>query len=131
MKTYLDLEEASEKYGLDPGHLQRLARDGQIRTGQYGDKLLLLEDDVANEAARMIDKNEFAHLENEVIGAGEAARKYGFTLGSLLRWAARGYIRIEGREGRQVLLNEADVAYAHRMAKMKKLKRGQSLFPKS
>jgi hypothetical protein len=129
MKTYLDLDEASEKYELDPDHLRELAREGQIRTGQYGDKLLLLEDDVANEAARMIDKAEFAHLEGEVIGAGEAARKYGFSMTSILQWAAKGHLRIEGHDGPKVLLNEADVAYAHKLAKVKKLKRGQKLFP--
>jgi len=130
MKTYLDLKEASAKYELDPDHLQQLAGEGQIRTGQYGDKLLLLEDDVANEAARMIDKAEFAHLEGEVIGAGEAARKYQLSRASLLQWAARGYIRIEEHKGQQVLLNEADVAYTKKLAKTKKLKRGQGLFPK-
>lgn len=84
MKTYLDYQEAAEKYDLEQGLLEQLVQERQIRIGRYKETLLLLEDDVANEAAKRIDKREFAYLEKETIGAGEAARKYNLSMTSLL-----------------------------------------------
>lgn len=130
MKIYLDVQQAADRYNLDPDLLQRLAEEGKIRAGLFEGKLLLLEDDVANEVAKRVDKAEFAHLDSQRISVREATKKYGLPTTSLLQWAAKGHIRIEGREGRKVFLNEADVAYAHRLAEIKKPRRGQTLFPR-
>lgn len=119
-------------YGLDETELNRLIADGKLDTHvcetEGGELIVLADSDLRDLAAERIDKGQFAHLVGVKIGAGEAARKYNFSLSSLLKWAAQGHIMILNRDRQTVYLDEADVAYARKRADVKELKPGRSLF---
>lgn len=130
LEEFITLEQAAEKYNLDKALLTELAEKGKIRGGKLDGTLVLVEGDV-RKLATVISRDKVAHLENQRIRLGEAARKYKIDRRNLWRWAQQGYIRKVKGEGKRALwLNEADVAYTRLLIDSFGLKRGKALFAK-
>ena len=128
---WIALEDAARQYGLSEALLERLAKDGVIRSGILEDELHLAAEDVEPVAGRLSQDN-FRKLEGTPIELAKAVEQYGIPFRSLLTWARRGYIRtIKSPRRRPVLLNEADVAYTKTLAEIRGVTKGKALFPSS
>jgi hypothetical protein len=111
--TYLPLSQAARKYNISENVLTRMIQDGRIDAAQLPSGELLVSDDGLNQTKtkeQIIDK-KFAALRGQTIGIAEAARKYGISHPTIIRWTRLGYIRKVGQEGQKILLDAADVAY--------------------
>jgi hypothetical protein len=129
MKIYKTLQDAAEKYNIEPERLQELVDQGDVRSGMLGDELIVLEDDVRTYVAeRDVTREQFKHLEGVEIGINQAAIKYRFTGVTISDWVKRGKIRLIRQRGNRKLINEADVAYARALADIKGLRSGRPLF---
>jgi hypothetical protein len=129
MKIYKTLQDAAEKYNIEPERLQELVDQGEVRSGMLGDELIVLEDDVRTYVAeRDVTREQFKHLEGVEIGINQAAIKYRFTGVTIADWVKRGKIRLIRQQGNRKLINEADVAYARALADIKGLRSGRPLF---
>lgn len=129
MKIYKTLQDAAEKYNIEPERLQELVDQGEVRSGMLGDELIVLEDDVRTcVAERDVTREQFKHLEGVEIGVNQAAIKYRFTGVTISDWVKRGKIRLIRQQGNRKLINEADVAYARALADIKGIRSGRPLF---
>ena len=129
MKIYKTLQDAAEKYNIEPERLQELVDQGEVRSGILGDELIVLEDDVRTYVAeRDVTREQFKHLEGVEIGVNQAAIKYRFTGVTISDWVKRGKIRLIRQQGNRKLINEADVAYARALADIKGMRSGRPLF---
>jgi hypothetical protein len=123
MKTYLTEKMIIERYGISPDELNG------VEKGSLNGTIIFLEDDIKDYLANRIDREQFHSLEDTPILLSDAARKYGFHIGSLARWVEQGHIRIISTEGNyRIFLNEADVAYARALADARGVRSGRPLF---
>lgn len=125
LPTFLPLPEAARKYGLDEARIRALVDSGTIKAAMVGDTVVVQESEVQNSGKplRKEDLPEWkkhAHLHGNEIGVGEGSRKYDIPVSTLHRWALKNIVKIIGREGQKVLLDEADVAYAAEVYKKRK-----------
>jgi len=135
LDTYLTLQEATQRYKLDPQLLTRLVRDGRIRGGRFDGTFVLLEKDTRQVAEQQATKEDLrkrvAHLEGQAISINGAARKYGLHPPNISRWTKAGYIRVlspaKGR-GHKLLIDESDIAYAKELANAQQMTRGKTIF---
>lgn len=128
---WVALKDAAQQYALSEALLERLAKDGVIRSGVLEDELHLALEDIEPVAHRL-NRANFRELEGRAIELSRAVEQYGFPFQSLLDWTKRGYIqRIKSSRRRPILLNEADVAYAKTLADIRGTTRGKALFPTS
>lgn len=107
MDTYLPISEAARKVHVSIENLNALAQLGKIKAIMAHGEILLLESDVMSQQPR----ENFAHLEGQPIGIGEAARKYGVTQPTVSNWKNRGYLRVIRQVGQKIFVDESDVAY--------------------
>jgi predicted site-specific integrase-resolvase len=106
MDNYILISEATKILNVSANELDKLARGGKIKTVLLHDEILLRKSDIM----AMQPKENFAALEGNPIGIGEASRKYKIAQPTISRWVQKGYITIIEQEGQKVLINEADVA---------------------
>ena len=110
---YIPIDEAADKYSLPLKELEIAAKSGKIRAIRVGNDVLVREMDLKPVAQNkiVINKKDFDHLSGKAISISDASRKYGLPTSTLSRWSQKGYIKRLGKEGKKVLLDEADVAY--------------------
>lgn len=108
LPRYIPLAEAAKRYGIAEQTLREAVDSGTIRAVQLGEEVAVREGDVEK---IIIKKSSFDHLRGKPISLSAASRKYAIPQQTLSRWAKAGYISKLGREGRKVLVDEADVAY--------------------
>ncbi len=112
LPRYLPLSEASRRYGISEEVLKRAIQSGTIEAIYLDEEVAVAEGDVEK---IVIHEKEFDHLRGRPISISEASRRYKVPVSTISRWAQVGYIKRLGREGRKVLLDEADVAYCARV----------------
>lgn len=127
---WISMQEAVEQFSLSEELLERLAKDGVIRSGILEGKLHLVFEDIQPIAARL-NRANFHGLEGHAIELGDASTRYQLSRRSLLNWAKRGHIRVLRAGRRPLLLNEADVAYTKELANIRGITEGKALFPTS
>lgn len=127
---WVALKDAARQYALDEALLERLAKDGVVRSGILEDELHLAVEDIEPVFARL-NRANFQSMEGQPIELARASEQYGFSLQVLRRWAKRGCIRMIKATRRPILLNEADVAYARALAEVRGISKGKALFPSS
>ncbi len=127
---WVPLKDAARQYALSEALLERLAKDGIIRSGILEDELHLAVEDLEPIAERLSRAN-FRGLEGQPIELTAASQRYDLPFRSLLNWAKRGHIRIIRSGRRPMLLNEADVAYTRELARIRGITGGKALFPSS
>ncbi|MCQ3976158.1 MAG: hypothetical protein DPW09_22245 [Anaerolineae bacterium] len=119
--TYLSIEEATRKYGVEKKVLTQLIEAGMIETRETPTGEMLVVADKNGNGHKPQTKEEiiaakFAHLREQPISASEASRKYskihGVPISNQLfsRWGQLGHITVLER-GYRLQLDEADVAY--------------------
>ena len=116
LPSYISLNEAGERLGLNPIRLQDLILAGTLNAARIKGETVVDEEKV-EEIATQPKKEDleeyklFAYLAVEKIWLSEAARKYGISTGTLTRWKQAGHIESINSDGYRVYLNEQDVAY--------------------
>jgi hypothetical protein len=119
--TYLTLEEAARKYDVAEKVLTQLIAAGMIETHETptGDVFVVAdknENGQEPQTKEEIIAAKFAHLQEQLISASEASRKYGRLHGipiahqTFSRWAKAGVINAKF-DGYRLQMREADVAY--------------------
>lgn len=133
LETYITLQEASQRYNLDPELLTTWLTRGRLQGGRLNGTFVLLEDDARRMAERATKKQlreKVRHLEGVPIGIREASRKYSLNSGTISRWAKLGYVRVltSGVRGQKTLVDESDVAYANELVRMQQSGQGKEVF---
>ncbi len=114
MDTYLTISEAVNMLQVSAEVLNKLVQSGRIRTVTTSAGYLVNQSDVTVTLplTERPEYKEFMHLAGIAISMSEAARRYDVTHSNISRWARDGMIERLGINGRQVLVDEAQVATA-------------------
>jgi len=126
----ITLAEAARRYNVPEGVLEKFVEEGRVRRGASDGTVLLVEQDV-QDLARRVSRNRFAHLKGNPIRVRQAERKYGISGKTLSRWAREGRITVLRRANQLVELDEADVAYAHLLARTLGMRQGRGVLPET
>ena len=116
LPSYISLNEAGERLGLNPIRLQDLILAGTLNAARIKGETVVDEEKVEEIVSKpkkedLEEYKQFAHLAGEKIWGREAERKYGVSTSVISRWARLGYIARLDSDGYRVYLNEQDVAY--------------------
>lgn len=126
MQTYIPVDRAAARYGLDRKTLIHSAISGTIDAIEIADNgnggIAVAEDDVRTIAIGRDDT-----LRGKGIRVTKAAEKYEISHQSLNNWAEYGYIRVIEQGPKLLILDEADVKQAAAIFKRAKKKTGSSL----
>ena len=129
---YIPLAEALRRFRISEEALKEAISSGRIRTATIGEEVAVAEQDVKELAEGqevvVVRREDFEHLRGNKLGISEAARKYGLQQRTVSNWVRRGIIRKVGQQGQKVLIDEADIAYAARVYKLKGGSQGKRIF---
>jgi hypothetical protein len=112
--VYIPLEDAAKKYGYTLTDLKRLAQSGKIKAVQLPDGDMIVSENSVKGKRKKEDLPEYKkHLDLKGTGFGlrESAEKHGIPRSTLQGWVSKKIVAIIGREGRKILLDQADVSY--------------------
>lgn len=121
--TFVSISEAASRTGATPAQIQHLADAGKIRAARVSSGILVAMEDLK----RVVDREDFSHLDGVAIHISEAARKYKLQQGSISGWRRAGHIRTIGRDKNRILIDEGDVAYIRAVIDAVGLRPGQPL----
>ena len=132
LPQYIPLAEALRRFRISEEALKEAISSGRIRTATIGEEVAVAEQDVRELAKGqevvVVRREDFEHLRGNRLGIAEAARKYGMSQPTLSRWVRKGYIKKIGQEGQKILVDEADVAYAVTIYRLKGGRQGMRIF---
>ncbi|OQY29036.1 MAG: hypothetical protein B6243_11555 [Anaerolineaceae bacterium 4572_5.2] len=116
LPSYISLNEAGKRLGLNSVRLQDLIRTGTLNAARIKGETVVDEEKVNEIVSKpkkedLEEYKQFAHLAGEKIWTSEAARKYDIHQQTLSRWVQAGYIQKIDSDGYKNYLNEQDVAY--------------------
>ena len=116
LPSYISLNEAGKRLGLNPIRLQDLILTGTLNAARIKGETVVDEEKVDEIVSKpkkedLEEYKQFARLAGEKISVSDAARKYGVSHGTLSRWAKAKYIERLSEDGYRTYLNEQDVAY--------------------
>jgi len=116
LPSYISLNEAGRRLGLNSVHLQDLIRTGTLKAIRMKGETIVDEEKVDEIVSKpkkedLEEYKQFAHLAGEKIWTSEAARKYDIHHQTLSRWVRAGYIEKLDSDGYKTYLNKQDVAY--------------------
>ena len=116
LPSYISLNEAGKRLGLNSMRLQDLIRTGTLKAIRMKGETIVDEKKVEEIATKpkkedLEEYKQFAHLAGVSIWTSEAARKYGIRHPTLSRWTQAGYIEKVDSDGYKTYLKEQDVAY--------------------
>lgn len=114
MDTYLTISEASKITHLSTDVLNKLALSGKIRTVNTPSEILVHQEDIVTTLPLRdrAEYAEFAHLAGVKVSMSEAGRRYNVDQKTISRWVKKGMIDHLGELGRQVFIDEAQIATA-------------------
>ena len=131
---YIPLAEALRRFRISEEALKEAISSGRIRTATIGEEVAVAEQDVRELAKGqevvVVRREDFEHLRGNRLGISEAARKYGLRQPTLSHWVRRGIVNVLGRDGNKILVDEADVAYAATVYRLKGGRQGMRIFDK-
>ncbi len=134
LPRYIPLAEALRRFRISEEVLKEAISSGKIRVAHIGEEVTVAEQDVRELAKGqevvVVRREDFEHLRGNKLGIAEAARKYGIGHPTLSRWVRRGYIQKVGQVGQKILIDEADVAYAVTIYRLKRGRKGMRIFDK-
>ncbi len=117
LPTYISLTEASNLTGLSMRALREHITAGVVKAIMIHGELAVSKQSALQVARADVPKEDlpeykqFRRLKGKSISITGAEQKYGISTQTISRWVQNGYIGQLGREGRKVLVDEADVAY--------------------
>ena len=112
MDNYIPISDAAIVLRTSEQVLKELAQNGIIRTVMLSGAVLVNDNDVRAQIP-LRERPEyaaFAHLAGQTISMSEAFRRYGVSHSTISRWVKRGVLQAIQRLGREVLIDEAEVA---------------------
>jgi predicted site-specific integrase-resolvase len=110
LTTYLPLQEAADRYQVNPQTLHHAIRAGTVRAIQNSQgEVLVAGEDVG---VMQIEPEVDPDLQGKPIRAAVASAKYNISDVNLSRWAEAGYIRVLERGPKLLVLDEAEVKRA-------------------
>lgn len=114
MDTYLTIFEAAQITHVSQDVLNKLVLLGRIRTVNTPTQILVNQADIVTTLPirERPEYAQFAHLAGIKISMSEAARRYNVKQQTISRWVRDGMIERLGVDGRQVLVDEAQMATA-------------------
>jgi predicted site-specific integrase-resolvase len=130
MDTYLTISEAVAITHVSAEVLNKLVLSGKIRTVNTPSTILINQADIVT-TLPLHDRPEFAefsHLAGVKISMSEASRRYGIVHQNISRWVKNGMIERLGILGKQVLIDEAQVATAAKIYNSQGGKQGAWVF---
>ncbi len=134
LPQYIPLAEALRRFRISEEALKEAISSGRIRTATIGEEVAVAEQDVRELAKGqevvVVRREDFEHLRGNRLGISEAARKYGLRQPTLSHWVRRGIVNVLGRDGNKILVDEADVAYAATVYRLKGGRQGMRIFDK-
>ena len=134
LPRYIPLAEALRRYKVSEEVLKEAIVSGKIRVAYIDEEVTVAEQDVRELAKGqevvVVRREDFEHLRGNKLGIAEAARKYGISQPTLSRWVQKGYVKRVGQSGQKILIDEADVAYATTIYKLKGGRQGMRIFDK-
>lgn len=122
----ISIEDASKKYDIPAGVLEKLIEEHMVRVRNNGDRMLV-EEDVA--ALQHLSRRKFRHLENQGITLSDAEKRYGIPHSTISRWAQKKKIRTVDRVGKYLYVDESDIAYAKRLSEILGMKQRRGVLP--
>ena len=125
LPSYISLNEAGRRLGLNPVRLQDLIRVGTLKAARIKGETVVDEekvDEIATQPKKedLKEYKQFVHLKGEQISISDAARKYDVPLTTLSGWAKKRNLITRTSDGYRVFLNEQDVAYCVSVYKKRK-----------
>ena len=125
LPSYISLNEAGRRLGLNSIRLQDLILAGTLNAAKIKGETVVDEDKVEKIAAQpkkedLEEYKQFAHLAGEKIWLREATRKYDIPHPTLSRWVQLGHIKRVDSDGYRVYLSEQDMAYCAEIYKERK-----------
>jgi predicted site-specific integrase-resolvase len=114
--TFLTLSEAARFMQVSEEALKQLASSGSIRSIMLATTgaILVNAKDLRSQGGLkdQPEYSQFAGLAGQAVSLSEAGRRYGVLQSTISRWVRDGLIERLGQDGRQVLIDEAQVATA-------------------
>ncbi|RLC76464.1 MAG: hypothetical protein DRI61_13240 [Chloroflexi bacterium] len=130
MERVITLRDAWERYDLHPYLAVALIRASRMWAVRYGG-LVLVRDEDAREWGEKLDVKRFEHLRGKPIKAYHVEKKYGIPHHTLTGWARSGKITTVGNHHWNVMVDEAEAAFAAHFLKLLDVgPRGKRLLPK-
>ncbi len=136
---YITISEAAQRIGTTKAKLNKWLSDDankyQVDAVQLSDGKIVVAESVISKLRPLLGKKEnlalyqsFDHFEDNPISMSAAARKYSISQPTISRWTKRGYIKRLNKTGREVLINEQDVAYCVAVYEEQNGGRGRQVF---
>jgi predicted site-specific integrase-resolvase len=123
--TYLPLQEAAERYGVDSETLLQAIEEGTVRAAKTPEgEVLVAGEDIG---VMSIEVQVDADLRGKPIRVTEAAAKYDIEHANLSNWAKYGYIHVFEQAPKVLLLDEGDVKLAVEIFKRARRETGSSI----
>ncbi len=134
LPRYIPLAEALRRFRISEEALKEAVESGKIRVAHIGEEVTVAEQDVRELAKGqevvVVRREDFEHLRGNKLGIAEAARKYGLQHRTVSNWVRKGIVRKLGQVGQKVLIDEADIAFAAYIYKLKGGRQGMRIFDK-
>ncbi len=132
LPTYIPLDEAVRRYRIDREALTQMVESGKIRAVRIDGRIAMDEKSLEAVEQREILWRQVAHLDQVPITLYQARVKYHVGSVTLYNWIKDGIVRVlqqtyKGRK-RVTLVNEADIAYAAKVAQVRNVRRGRRTF---
>ena len=126
LPKFVPLEEAANRYNVDPQVLDQAMEDGTVRAVRVGESLLVDDHDVA---IITVQTQEICQNEDELISINEAAKRLRVPAGTVWQWQERGWLPMEapGR-GRAKLVSWTR---AQALSEIREARGRQRLIPRS
>jgi predicted site-specific integrase-resolvase len=125
LTTYLPLQEAADRYHVNPQTLHHAIRTGAVRAIKNSKcEVLVAGEDVG---IMNIKPAVASDLQGKPIRAAVASAKYNISDVNLSRWAEAGYIRVLERGPKLLILDEAEVKRAVEIFQQARQETGSSV----
>ena len=130
MERVITFREAWELYNLHPYITAALVKTGKVRAIRYKG-MVLVHDEDAREWGKKLDVRQFEHLRGKPIKAYHVEKKYGILHHTLTGWVKSGKITTIGDHHWNVMVDEAEAAFAAHFLKLLNIgPRGKRFLPK-
>jgi len=111
LPTYIPLNQAATRYGVNVAMLRRAVESGIMRAVKTPEgRILVADEDISEDVSVIVETDP--ELKGNPIRVTEAAEKYGVSHANLSNWSRKGYIRVLEQAPKILLLDEGDVQHA-------------------
>lgn len=132
LREFITVSQIVEDHEIHEELLHEYIEQGSnVYAVQIDGELAVSEKDVKQwmaEQVIVVKREDFAHLRGKGLGIAEAAHKYEISQPTVSRWVKLGYIQKLGKDGRKILIDEADVAYCARIYQLQGGRQGKRIF---